>query len=102
MDDEEIICELLRELLGSFGHEVATSSEGGETIRRYREATGSTPAKALERLRVEAAQRQLCDSRDALKRIATRCGFGSEDTMRRSFLRIAGVAPQDYRRRFSP
>jgi CheY-like chemotaxis protein len=38
MDDEEIICELLRELLGSFGHEVATSSEGGETVRRYREA----------------------------------------------------------------
>ena len=38
MDDEEIICELLRELLGSFGHEVATSAEGGETLRRYREA----------------------------------------------------------------
>jgi transcriptional regulator GlxA family with amidase domain len=71
-------------------------------LRRYREATGVTPAKALERLRVEAAQRLLCDSGDPLKRIATRCGFGSEDTMRRSFLRVAGVLPQDYRRRFSP
>ena len=71
-------------------------------LRRYREATGGTPARAIERLRVEAAQRQLCESRDALKRIALRCGFGSEDTMRRSFMRVAGVLPQDYRRRFSP
>jgi transcriptional regulator GlxA family with amidase domain len=70
--------------------------------RHYRQATGVTPARALERLRVEAAQRHLCDSREPLKRIAKRCGFGSEDTMRRSFLRIAGVLPQDYRRRFSP
>lgn len=38
MDDEEIICELLRELLGSFGHQVDTAREGNETIRRYREA----------------------------------------------------------------
>jgi transcriptional regulator GlxA family with amidase domain len=70
-------------------------------VRRYREETGCTPAKAVERLRVEAAQRRLCDSRDALKRIASACGFGSADTMRRSFLRVAGVLPHDYRRRFS-
>jgi transcriptional regulator GlxA family with amidase domain len=71
-------------------------------LRRYRQATGVTPARAIERLRVEAAQRQLCESGDPVKRIARRCGFGSEDTMRRSFLRVAGVAPGDYRRRFSP
>ncbi len=39
MDDEEIICELLRELLASFGHEVHTASEGGEAVRRYSEAS---------------------------------------------------------------
>lgn len=38
MDDEEIICELLRELLGSFGHQVDTAREGRETVRRYSEA----------------------------------------------------------------
>jgi transcriptional regulator GlxA family with amidase domain len=70
-------------------------------VRRYKQATGATPAKAIERLRVEAAQRQLCDSREAIKRVAARCGFGSEETMRRSFARIARVAPQDYRARFS-
>ncbi len=70
-------------------------------VRRYKQATGCTPAKAIERLRVEAAQRKLCDSREPIKRISLRCGFGSEETMRRSFARIANVAPQAYRDRFS-
>ncbi len=70
-------------------------------LRRYKQATGCTPAKAIERLRVEAAQHRLCDSREPIKRIAARCGFGCEETMRRSFARIARVPPQDYRDRFS-
>ena len=70
-------------------------------LRRYKHATGSTPAKTIERLRVETAQRQLCDSNERIKRIALRCGFGSEERMRRSFMRIARVTPQDYRDRFS-
>jgi transcriptional regulator GlxA family with amidase domain len=70
-------------------------------LRRYREATGATPARTVERLRVEAAQRRLCESGESLKRIAARCGFGSQDTMRRGFLRVAGVLPEEYRRRFS-
>jgi transcriptional regulator GlxA family with amidase domain len=70
-------------------------------LRRYKQATGCSPAKAIERLRVEAAQRRLCDAREPIKRVAARCGFGSEETMRRSFARIARVSPQDYRARFS-
>jgi transcriptional regulator GlxA family with amidase domain len=69
-------------------------------LRRYREATGVTPARAIERLRVEAARQLLSDTRLPAKRIAARCGFGSEETMRRNFARLQGVTPQDYRRRF--
>jgi transcriptional regulator GlxA family with amidase domain len=69
--------------------------------RHYAEATGQTPARAIERLRVEAARRLLSESRTPIKRIAQRCGFGSEETMRRSFLRLLAVTPQDYRARFS-
>ena len=69
--------------------------------RRYKEATGLSPARAVERLRVEAAQRRLCETREPLKRVASDCGFGGEETMRRSFLRIAGIGPQDFRARFS-
>jgi transcriptional regulator GlxA family with amidase domain len=69
-------------------------------LRRYREATGLTPARAIERLRVEAARQFLAETRLPLKRIAHRCGFGSEETMRRGFVRLQGVSPQDYRQRF--
>jgi transcriptional regulator GlxA family with amidase domain len=69
--------------------------------RHYAEATGQTPARAIERLRVEAARRLLSETRLPLKRITQRCGFGSEETMRRSFLRLLSVSPQDYRERFS-
>jgi transcriptional regulator GlxA family with amidase domain len=69
--------------------------------RHYAEATGQTPARAIERLRVEEARRLLLDSRTPVKRIAQRCGFGSEETMRRSFLRLLTVTPQDYRSRFT-
>ena len=68
--------------------------------RHYAEAAGQTPARAIERLRVEAAQNLLLESRLPVKRIAQRCGFGSEETMRRSFLRLLTVTPQDYRSRF--
>jgi transcriptional regulator GlxA family with amidase domain len=69
-------------------------------LRRYREATGLTPARAIERLRVEAARQLLAETRLPAKRIAARCGFGSEETMRRSFMRLQGVSPQDFRQRF--
>jgi transcriptional regulator GlxA family with amidase domain len=68
--------------------------------RHYAEATGLTPARAVERLRVEAARRLLSESRLPVKRISQRCGFGSEETMRRSFLRLLAATPQDYRARF--
>jgi transcriptional regulator GlxA family with amidase domain len=69
--------------------------------RRYAEATGLTPVHAVERLRVEEARRLLAESRLPVKRISQRCGFGSEETMRRSFLRLFATTPQDYRARFS-
>jgi transcriptional regulator GlxA family with amidase domain len=69
--------------------------------RHYAEATGVTPARAIERLRVEAARRLLSETRLPVKRISQRCGFGSEETMRRSFLRVLAATPNDYRARFS-
>ncbi len=69
-------------------------------IRHYAKATGLTPARAVEKLRVEAACNLMTNARLPLKRVAQRCGFGSEETMRRSFLRQVRVSPQEYRARF--
>nr|WP_248805632.1 GlxA family transcriptional regulator [Pseudomonas sp. MWU13-2100] len=70
-------------------------------VRHYRAETGQTPARAIEQIRVETARRLLSDTAMPIKRIATRCGFGSEETLRRSFLRAMSVTPQAYRERFS-
>jgi transcriptional regulator GlxA family with amidase domain len=70
-------------------------------VRHYRAQTGTTPARAIERMRLEAARRLLSDTTLPVKRIAARCGFGTEETMRRGFLRSLGVSPQAYRQRFS-
>jgi transcriptional regulator GlxA family with amidase domain len=69
-------------------------------LRRYRQVTGMTPARAVERMRVEAARQALGDPMLSTKRVARDCGFGSEETMRRSFMRILAVPPHAYRQRF--
>lgn len=69
--------------------------------RVFRNETGQTPAALVEKLRVDGARRRLEETDDSLAAIAKICGFGSADSMRRSFHRILKVAPGDYRRRFS-
>ncbi|WP_460095979.1 GlxA family transcriptional regulator [Pseudomonas sp. S3_C01] len=70
-------------------------------VRHYRADTGQTPARAVELIRVETARRLLSDTAVSIKRVAAQCGFGSEETLRRSFLRAMGVTPQAYRERFA-
>jgi transcriptional regulator GlxA family with amidase domain len=69
--------------------------------RIFQKDTGTTPAHFVERLRVETARRRLEESRDKLEKVANDCGFGSSQTLRRSFLRVLHVPPNDYRRRFT-
>jgi transcriptional regulator GlxA family with amidase domain len=61
---------------------------------------GSTPARYVEKVRVEAARTQLASTDDSVEQIAQRCGFSSAELMRRSFLRHFKVAPSEYRKHF--
>lgn len=66
--------------------------------REFRARTGVTPAKAVERLRVEAARTALENGAGSVQRVATDCGFGDVERMRRSFMRLLGVPPSSLRR----
>lgn len=68
--------------------------------RAFRKEVGSTPARFVERLRVDAVRRRLEETDAGLDRIARECGFGGADSMRRSFVRVVRVLPADYRDRF--
>ncbi|HLH15465.1 MAG TPA: helix-turn-helix domain-containing protein, partial [Solirubrobacteraceae bacterium] len=69
--------------------------------RAFRAETGVTPARHVERVRVEAARRRLEDSAEPIAAIAASCGFANAETMRRAFLRSVHVGPAEYRRRFT-
>lgn len=79
-------------------HEIGMSPRN--FARVFLREIGLTPAQYVERVRVEAARRRLEDSTDGVDAIAASCGFGTAETMRRTFLRHVRVAPSDYRTRF--
>ncbi len=60
------------------------------------------PGRFVETVRVEAARRQLEESKASLEQIAERVGLGTGETLRRAFLRQLGVGLSAYRDRFSP
>ncbi len=70
--------------------------------RSFRAETGVTPARYVESVRLEAARRALEDTGQPVATVASACGFGTPETLRRCFLRALGVGPAEYRRRFHP
>jgi transcriptional regulator GlxA family with amidase domain len=68
--------------------------------RAFAAETGVTPARYVERVRLEAARRRLEETSEPIATVAHACGFGTDETMRRVFLRVLQVAPTEYRRRF--
>jgi transcriptional regulator GlxA family with amidase domain len=66
--------------------------------RAFRAETGETPAKAVERLRAEAARARIESGSDPVERIAESVGFSDPERMRRAFLRLFGQPPQALRR----
>jgi transcriptional regulator GlxA family with amidase domain len=61
---------------------------------------GMTPARFVERVRVEGARRLLEETSRGVPEVAAACGFGSPETMRIAFRRTLGVSPKGYRSRF--
>jgi transcriptional regulator GlxA family with amidase domain len=66
--------------------------------RAFVAATGMTPAKAVERLRVETARPRIEDGQETLEAIAQAVGFDGPERMRQSFVRILGHPPRQLRR----
>jgi transcriptional regulator GlxA family with amidase domain len=69
--------------------------------RVFTDEVGEAPGAYVERVRTEAARRQLEQTDDTVVAIAARCGFGTPETMRRNFIRRIGVSPDRYRKTFA-
>lgn len=86
-------------------HRVAVQAERAALSERhfarlFTAEVGETPSRYVERVRTEAARHQLEATGDTLEVIAARCGFGTSETLRRTFQRRLHSSPDAYRRRF--
>jgi transcriptional regulator GlxA family with amidase domain len=66
--------------------------------RAFAAETGQTPAKAVEKLRVETARLRVEEGAESLEAIARATGFADPERMRRAFIRVYGQPPQAIRR----
>jgi len=69
--------------------------------RSFKQATGMTPADFVIRLRLDKARGLLETTTLQLKAVATQCGFGSADVLRRLFVERLDVTPGEFRTRMS-
>lgn len=68
--------------------------------RRFAQAFGETPTRYIERVRIETACDWLTSETQSIDAIARQAGFSNADTFRRTFERLRGVTPSEYRNRF--
>ena len=78
------------------------AEQAGMSSRHFARAfiaeTGTTPSKAIERLRIELARQRVQSSSEAIERVAQLTGFRDPERMRRAFIRAFGQPPQSLRR----
>ena len=78
------------------------AEQAGMSSRHFARAfiaeTGTTPSKAIERLRIEVARQRVQSSSEAIERVAESTGFRDPERMRRAFIRAFGQPPQALRR----
>ncbi|MEU9661633.1 helix-turn-helix domain-containing protein [Streptomyces chartreusis] len=72
----------------------------GHLARLFHGEAGTTPARYVEQVRLEAAQVLLETGDDSMVVVARRTGFGSPESLRRAFVRHLGVTPGAFRSRF--
>jgi transcriptional regulator GlxA family with amidase domain len=69
-------------------------------LRRFHHATGLRPTEYLQHLRVGKAREMLELSSLTIDEIAWRVGYEDPGAFRKIFLRVMGLSPGEYRRRF--
>ena len=67
--------------------------------RAFRRETGTSPAKAVTRLRAETARARLESGGSSVQQVAAECGFGDPERMRRAFVSLFGRPPSALRLR---
>ncbi|MBN1909731.1 MAG: AraC family transcriptional regulator [Pirellulales bacterium] len=104
--EDRIVAEAMR-LIWEQSHEPLTVEKVARQLpltrrsleRRFRTVVGHTIHEEIVHCRVERATRLLTNTNLSIQEVAMAAGFASTDTIRRTFQRVQGVSPRDYRRK---
>lgn len=69
--------------------------------RRFLKATGNTPLEYIQRVKIEAAKRNLELSRKTINEIMYEVGYSDTKAFREVFRKFTGLSPNDYKRKYS-
>lgn len=69
-------------------------------LRRFIKATGEKPTHYLQKLRIQKACEQLESNRDTIEHIAYGVGYEDASAFRKTFIKIMGLTPKEFRARF--
>ncbi len=70
-------------------------------VRRFKNATGDSPLKYLQRIRIEAAKQKLEETGQSINEITQDIGYEDPNSFRKLFKKNTGLSPGEYRNRFS-
>jgi transcriptional regulator GlxA family with amidase domain len=106
-DDDEIRSaqEYIEQMVGEkisiewLAEKAATSKRNFE--RRFKKATGNTPVEYIQRIRVEAAKKQLEVSRKTVNEIMYDVGYSDVKAFRTIFKKLAGLSPVEYKQHYN-
>lgn len=98
---EKLLMEVAENPAGNLGNQMLAqrlSVSERHLARVFRQRTGTTPARWLEKIRVDIARTHLETSLDSIDIIAINSGFNSVDTFRQAFHRVMDMTPVQYRK----
>jgi transcriptional regulator GlxA family with amidase domain len=69
--------------------------------RRFKKATNNTPIEYIQRVRIEAAKKELERSRKNVTEVMYEVGYSDAKAFRSVFRKIAGLSPVEYRNKYN-
>jgi len=102
------LVKIVQDKIEAMFHEIETIEEiikslpssRRNIVRRFKLATGIPPIEYLQQVRVESAKKQLEQSNHNINEIAERSGYSDPKSFRKTFVKIVGMSPLEYRKKF--
>ena len=74
---------------------------GRSFLRRFKKATANTPLEYIQRVKIEAAKKNLESSTETILQVMYGIGYIDEKAFRNTFRKYTGLSPKEYRNKYN-